>query len=483
MLSRPLAILGRLCSGSSGWRFPVALALPLVQPSWMDKRWGIFYFRATILLSMGLKQTVRKFIPTLILLLYHWLLAKTAAFVFGFPSEKMIVIGITGTSGKSTTVHFLGQMLEAAGKKVGWASTVSFKVGRQERLNDKKMTTLGRFQTQKFLRQMVKAGCEYAIVETSSQGIVQFRHAGINYDVAVLTNLWPEHLEAHGGFENYKRTKGKFFKFVAKSSRKKLAGKVIHKSFVVNIDNEHAPHFLSLARGNVIKFGVDTEEVKLSADGSEFSWEDQPAFIKPIGLPNVYNAVAAASIMKALNFSTGDIIGAMKKIRAVPGRLEAIDEGQDFTVIVDYAFEPRALAALYETVRLLPHRRIIHLLGSAGGGRDIARRPLLGKLAGQKADIVIVTNEDPYDDGPRMIIEQVAEGARQAGKIEEQNLFLILERGAAIKRAIGLAGRGDLVLITGKGCEPVMAAARGRLVPWDDREEARKAIRGIFNHQ
>lgn len=431
---------------------------------------------------MGLKRTIRKFLPEPILSAYHWFLAKLAAVVFGFPSNKLIVIGITGTSGKSTTVQFLGQMLEAAGKKVGWASTVSFKVGEREWVNAKKMTMLGRFQTQKLLREMVKSGCEYAIIETSSQGVVQHRHVGINYDVAVFTNLWPEHIESHGGFENYKRAKGKFFEFVAKSSEKKLNGKVIHKAFVVNIDNEHSPYFLSLAKGEVVEFSVDAEEVKLSASGSEFNWEDRLVSIKPLGLHNVYNAVCAASIMKALGFSVVETIEAMKKIKAVPGRLEIIDEGQNFSVIVDFAFESKALNSLYETVRLFSHQKIIHVLGSTGGGRDVARWPIVGKLAGEKADLVIATNEDPYDDDPQKIIDQVAAGARSAGKVEGQTLWRVLDRGEAIKKAVGLAEPGDLVLITGKGSEPVMALADGKTVPWDDRAVARDSINvKLFN--
>jgi len=198
---------------------------------------------------MRLKTVIRNLLPKQFIGFYHWSLAKIAAAFYGFPSNKLVVIGVTGTSGKSTTVQFLGQMLEAAGKKIGWATTVSFKVGDKEWINEKKMTMLGRFQTQKLLQQMVVAGCEYAIVETTSQGVVQFRHVGINYDVAVFTNLWPEHIESHGGFENYKKAKGKFFEFVTKSPVKKLAGKEIHKAFVVNIDNEHAPYFLSLIKG------------------------------------------------------------------------------------------------------------------------------------------------------------------------------------------------------------------------------------------
>ena len=443
---------------------------------------------ATIFQAMNLKQTVKKFVPSPILSAYHWFLAKTAAVIFGFPSRKLIVIGVTGTSGKSTTVQFLGQMLEATGKKVGWASTVSFKVGEREWVNAKKMTMLGRFQTQKLLQEMVKAGCEYAIIETSSQGVVQHRHVGINYDVAALTNLWPEHVEAHGGFENYKKAKGKFFEFVAKSPDKRLNGKVIHKSFVVNIDNEYAPYFLALAghferpQGlrravNVVEFSVDAEEVKLSAAGSEFNWEDKSVFITPLGLHNVYNAVAAASIMKALSFRTEDIIEVMKKIKAVPGRLEIIDEGQNFSVIVDFAFEPKALNSLYETVRLFPHQKIIHVLGSTGGGRDVARWPIVGKLAGEKADFVIATNEDPYDDDPQEIIDQVAAGVRSAGKVEGKTLWRVLDRGEAIKKAVDMAEPGDLILITGKGSEPVMVVADGKTIPWDDRLAVRSALK------
>lgn len=428
---------------------------------------------------MRLKKIIRDFLPKSFLGIYHWFLAKTAAIVYGFPSEKMTVVGITGTSGKSTTVQFLGQMLEAAGKKVGWASTVSFKVGDKEWVNDKKMTMLGRFQTQKLLKQMVKTGCEYAIVETSSQGVVQFRHIGINYDVAVLTNLSPEHIEAHGGFENYKKAKGDFFRFVVKSRHKKINSKKIKKSFVVNVDNEHAPYFLALAADNIIEFKIAAEEVRSSINGSVFNWENQAAFIKPLGLHNVYNAVAAASVMKALGFTVQEIVAAMEKITPVPGRIEVINEGQDFSVIVDFAFEPRAMEALYETVKILLHQRIIHLLGSTGGGRDTARRPALCKFVSERADIVIVTNEDPYDDDPWEIIKQVAKGAYEVGKKENENLFLIFDRGEAIKKAMALARPGDLVLITGKGSEPVMVVAGGKKIPWDDRKVAREALRNL----
>ena len=232
------------------------------------------------------KTVVRDLLPKPLFNFYHWFLAKLAAVFYGFPSKQMIVIGITGTLGKSTTVQFLGQMLEGLGQKVGWASTIGFKVGEKEWINDKKMTMLGRFQTQKLLRQMVAAGCRYAIIEVSSQGVGQFRHVGINFDVAVLTNLSPEHIEAHGGFENYKKTKGKFFAFVAKSRLKKINKQKIFKSFVVNIDNQHAPYFLGLIGGRkgkerIIKFGVERQTIKILSNGSDFVWRGLSVHINP----------------------------------------------------------------------------------------------------------------------------------------------------------------------------------------------------------
>jgi len=168
------------------------------------------------------KKILKKIIPEMMIMKYHYFLAKISAFLYRYPSNKMLVIGVTGTSGKSSTCYFIAQILEQAGLKIGLTSTTVFKIGSREWLNDKKMTMLGRSQTQKFLAQMLKEKCQVAIVETSSQGIEQFRHMGINYDILVFTNLYPEHLEAHGGFENYKKAKGKLFAYLTKQKNKKL---------------------------------------------------------------------------------------------------------------------------------------------------------------------------------------------------------------------------------------------------------------------
>jgi UDP-N-acetylmuramoyl-L-alanyl-D-glutamate--2,6-diaminopimelate ligase len=172
------------------------------------------------------------------------------------------------------------------------------------------------------------------------------------------------------------------------------------------------------------------------------------------------------------NIKTG-----LESVQGTAGRFERINEGQNFTVIVDYAFEPRAVEKLYKTVKLLPHNKIIHVLGSAGGGRDVDRRPVLGKLAGENADVVIIANEDPYDDDPQVIIEQVAVGAEKTGKIEEKNMFKILDRREAIKKALGTASENDIVLITGKGSEQAICVANGEKITWDDRA----VVRGLLN--
>lgn len=444
------------------------------------------------------KSAFRRFLPRFLMNRYHFLLAKLAAVVYGRPSERLVVIGVTGTNGKSTTVHFIGRMLERAGCRVGWTSTADFKVGLREWPNDKKMTMLGRFQTQKLLRDMVRSGCTHAVIETSSQGIVQFRHIGINYDVVLCTNLTPEHIEAHGGFENYKKAKGALFARAVAGRNKAVPGAPSEKIAIANLDDDHADYFLSFGfkkqygfgtegharAGNVIRaqmIPLIAEDVALNANCSTFSVDNHPFHLKPFGLFNVSNAMAAIAALRALGFEWKTVQDGVSGLESVPGRLEMIDEGQSFRVIVDYAYEPVALQASYGAIKLLPRKRLIHVLGSAGGGRDVARRKILGEMAAKEADVVFVTNEDPYDDDPMMIINEVADGAVAAGKKDGINLFRILDREEAIRKAIGLAEIDDLVLLTGKGSEPVMAVADGKKIPWDDRVAARKAIRVRFS--
>lgn len=344
---------------------------------------------------------------------------------------------------------------------------------------------LGRFALQKFLRKMVRAGCRYAVIETSSQGVEQFRHLGVNYDVAVFTNLTPEHIEAHGGFENYKKAKGKFFAHLISKPKKVIDGKVVPKVSVVNLDNEHARYFAEFSADQKIEYGIKNqaavraENVVLKNSGADFTVRGVPFHLNLMGEFNVYNSLAAAVVGLSQGLRLDMISKFLEKVRGVPGRMEFIDEGQNFKILVDYAPEPESMRQLYKTIRdstfINPDSKIIHVLGSAGGGRDKSRRPVLGKLAAENADYVIVTNEDPYDEDPRQIIDEVAAGA--AGKKENVNLFKILDRGEAIAKAFGLAREGDLVVITGKGSEQAICVADNKKVPWDDREKVREILR------
>lgn len=447
----------------------------------------------TSLIDM-LKRLIRKIVPETWVNRYHYTLARLASVVYRHPSNEMVVIGVTGTNGKSTTVEFIGRILEHAGARVGWTSTASFKVGEAEWPNDKKMTMLGRFATQKMLRQMVKSGCTYAIVETSSQGILQSRHIGINYDVVVFTNLTPEHLESHGGFAAYKRAKKELFLYTKHSKRKKIHGHVFEKTAVVNLADPYSSEFLAVGLDRSFGFGVRfnlmnqqeshpvsiisviADDVVYTPDSTNFLLNGLRFHTKLVGRFYLENTLAAIVTCRALGLDWELLCAAVFHLEPVPGRLERIDEGQSFGAIVDYAYEPAALSALYESVKLIAHKKKIHVVGSAGGGRDVARREILGALCAKNDDIVIVTNEDPYDDDPQMIVDAIADSAIVNGKKEGINLFRMLDRKQAIEFAIQLADVGDLVLVTGKGSEPVMAVAQGKKIPWDDRIAVREAL-------
>lgn len=415
----------------------------------------------------------KKNVPQWVLNLRHLFYAWYGAVKYRHPSEEMLVIGVTGTTGKSSVIHFLRQVLEAGGYKVGSLSTIDFYVAGKTQMNDQKMTMLGKMQIQKYLREMADAGCEVAILETTSEGYLQSRHRFINYDTIILTDLYPEHLERHGGFENYKAAKLGIFEYVANHKSKIINQKSIPKVCVVNGDNQYAGEFLKFSFDKKILFSKDdTSNCVVDKDGLHFSVGGTDFFAPLYGEYNIVNLLIAVAVARELDISWSVIQKAIADIKPAPGRIEFIKEAEKFgfKIIVDYAFEPRALEGLYKVVDLLRPVRVIHVCGSTGGGRDKGRREPIGELVGQKAKIVIVANEDPYDEDPMEIIKQVSAGAIKAGKILDKNLFEILDRHEAIEKAIGLAQKGDLVLITGKGSEQAMCTAGGKMVPWDDRE-------------
>ena len=385
------------------------------------------------------KKLFRKIQPV-----YHLILNWLAAVIYLFPSNKLIVVGVTGTTGKTTTVFMITELLKNAGLKVGYTSTAMFSDGEKEWLNDKKMTMLGRFFTQRMLRQMVKNKCEVAIVETTSEGIVQNRHRFINYDIVEFTGLYPEHIDSHGSFENYKQAKLKLFKHIGKCKNKnKLISACnngnFNKTIIVNLDDDYAKEFLQYKADQKIGFTTNNQEEnikdnlkkiiykyqEMNKTGTKFIFDNIEIQLKVLGKFNALNATAAGCVGKALGIDNVIIKKGLENIESLPGRLERIKKGQNFTIIVDYAFEPVAVTKLYQTISVLKPNKIIHVLGSTGGGRDLARRGKLGKLAGQKADYVIVTNEDPYDDDPMEIIRDVATGAKSLEKSKMKTFFLL----------------------------------------------------------
>lgn len=402
----------------------------------------------------------------------------------------MVIIGVTGTSGKSTVIELIGSILESAGFTVGLASTIRFKAGTRQWLNRTKMTMVGRFQLQKLLAEMVAAGCQYAVIETSSQGIEQFRHVGIHYDVAVLTNLYPEHLDAHKGFENYKEAKRKLFRQLERQQPKTIRGKTIPRTIVVNLDCPYAPEFLGLAVEQKFGYtttaryditGVTEVRAQVAQEGGRVGLFVDGCVIglQLLGEHNAVNALCAYSVGKTLNVAPDVMRRALSSVTGIPGRIEFVRAGQSFTVIVDYAFEPVAMEKLYQTVSAIPHQKILHVLGTTGGGRDRARGAVLGEMVGRAANVVVVTDEDPYDDDPRMLMERVITGVEHVGKVLEKNLFMQPDRRAAIRLAVTLAQPNDLVLITGKGCEQAIVAKHGVKIPWDDRMVAREEINSL----
>ena len=403
-----------------------------------------------------MKESIKKFIPEPVLSLYHFILAFLGAVIYRFPSRKMKVIGVTGTNGKTTVVNMATRILEEAGYKVASLSSIKFKIGDREWPNTLKMTMLGRFKLQKFLRQAVNAGCQYAVLEVTSEGIKQYRHKFIGFEIAVLTNLTPEHIEAHGGFENYRREKGKLFQTT----------KNIH---VINLDDGNAKYFLQFPAEKKYTYGlnqgdINNKELKLN--------------LRLIGNFNIYNALAAICVGLSQGVSLDICKRVVEKIEGIPGRMEEVIS-RPFKVFVDYAFTPNALEKVYQTLKppkesQLPtgqakNSRMVCVLGACGGGRDKWKRPVLGEIAAKYCDEIIITNEDPYNEDPYQILAMIKSGISNF-QLLTSNFYEILDRRKAIRKSLELTKQNDVVVITGKGCEPWICIKNGKKIPWDDRK-------------
>jgi len=406
---------------------------------------------------------------------YHWLLAYAAALWYRFPSRKLTVIGVTGTNGKSTVVELLHAILTEAGESVASMSSIRFKINNKEETNELKMTMPGRFQMQKFLNDAMAAGCKYVVLEVTSEGIKQFRNKGIKFFLAVLTNVTPEHIESHGSFEEYRAAKAKLFYNTP--------------NHIVNGEDANIDYFVKIPAKNRIVY----------------TKKDFPAgwHSTLLGDFNKENIVAAYHASRFLGTNPEKIKLAIEKFEGTPGRLEFIRR-EPFAVVVDYAHTPDALRKIYQTLRnyQLPttqaslseagraNYKLICVLGAAGGGRDKWKRPKMGKIAAEFCDEIILTNEDPYDENPLTILKDVESGFSQIQNSQHKilnkyearrvNYKLIVDRREAIRAAISQAQPSDVVVITGKGCEPWLMGPNGTKIPWDDRKTARDILRQAF---
>lgn len=426
---------------------------------------------------MFLKRLIRPFVSDLnpLLLAYHRIVAMMAAIYYGFPGRKLRVIGVTGTNGKTTVVNMLAKLLTASGKKVGMASTVNFQLGERMWMNETKMSTQSAFFIQKFLHQMVTAGCEYAVLEITSHALVQSRTWGVNIDVAVLTNVTGDHVEYHGGMEEYVKAKMKLFDGA--------------KISILNHDDPYFSDFCAIPCDKKLFYGLEAgecraDDIRLSASGTTFVLKtpdgDIGISLRLPGLPNIYNSLAVACVALAEKIPLKITQKVLGNIEPVAGRYEVIDEGQDFHVVVDYAHNIDAMKnvlEMYHGIAREQQGRLLVVFGATGGGRDKGKRSILGNLLDQYADFIFLTDDDPYEEDECGIIRMVAEGISRS---EGERFWMIPSRREAMRLALNLAQPSDIVLVAGKGAEPVQMIY-GQRRPWDDRRIAQELLTELKN--
>lgn len=398
---------------------------------------------------------------------YHFSLAFFSALKAGFPAKRLKVIAVTGTKGKSSVIEMLARILEESGHTVAVSSTIRFATGNESHANPYKMTLPGRGFIQSFLKDAVEKRCDFAVIEVTSEAAIQYRHLFLSLDALVFTNLQEEHLESHGGMENYFLAKMRIGKALAASAKRPRA-------IVATRDDEYGKRFLSLPVESSIPFSLeDAQNRRAEGTGMSFTLEGVSFSIAHPGDFSVRNAIASAYAARFFGVPLEASAKALRSLELIRGRAERIEAGQDFLAVVDYAHTPDSLRALYGAY---PNTRKICVLGNTGGGRDTWKRPLMGKIAEDACAEVILTNEDPYDEDPGAIVEAMASGM-------EKKPTIIMDRREAIRTALSWAKAGDAVLITGKGTDPYIMEANGKRTSWDDatvvREELSKLRSGL----
>ncbi len=431
---------------------------------------------------MNIRRTVKKLIPTGLFQSVepYGHLAEAVVFntINGFPAKGMKVIGVTGTNGKTSTVYMIHRMMHEAGYKVGLMSTVAYGVGTDVRPQVHHMTNVGVPELMKRLQWMKSQGVEWLVLETTSHALAQNRVWGVPYSVAVMTNITHEHLDYHKTFERYREAKLKLFKHAAANKKGLQIG-------IVNAEDPSAEYF-TRAVPKSMTYGIEdgqlrAHDVQATPQGSKFTARiDSHELHLQVNIPgtfNISNALAAAATGIAVGLSDEQIEKGIAALEGVEGRMATVDEGQDFSVIVDFAHTPDSFEKLFKDLRPVVKGKLIVMFGSAGR-RDEAKRAVQGKLAGEYADEVVITEEDDRDIDGVEIMNQIASGATDVGKVRDQNLFLVHDRTEAIKFAVGRASVDDTVLLLGKGHEKTIERANGEN-DWDEIGTTRNALREL----
>lgn len=413
--------------------------------------------------SMSLKSRIQK-LPFYneAVLPYHLIQAVVASNKYHHPAKNLHVIGVTGTNGKTTTCFMIWNMLNKAGLKTGLMTTVAWGVDKlQPELGH--MTTVDANALNSRIQKIKDQGAKYLVLEVTSHALVEYRTLGIPFEIAVFTNLTHDHLDYHKTIAKYREAKGKLFKKA--------------KFSILNADDKATDYYRTLAK-EYITYGIKKgenrpQDIKLSVSGVKYSFGDINIETKIPGIFNVYNSLAAALVGKRLGLSSKQIEHGISSLKEVEGRMNIIDKGQPFTVIVDYAHAPDALEKVYESIG--KHKgKIISVHGGAGR-RDPSTRPIRGMILGKYSDIVIITEDDSRDEDPELIADGFIKGATKAGKVMGKDLFLELDREKAIKLAIDKARPGDVVLILGKGHEKTILRADGPH-PFEDIKVVKKYL-------
>jgi len=409
-------------------------------------------------------------------------LANLACTFYGYPARQLCTIGITGTDGKTTTSNLISTIFDTAGKPTGLMTTANFKIRGEEWENTTRQSTLEALEVQQFLRRVLDAGVTHAIIESTSHGLELRRVHGCEFDVGVVTNITHEHLDFHRTIEAYRRAKARLFEMLDPERDKGLGARPVA---ILNRDDISYDILKPYCRVPILDYGIDTPaavravDLQLRADSTRFRalLPDMEIEIETrlVGRFNVSNCLAAIATAYSQGIAAGDIARGLESVTGVTGRMERIDEGQDFTVIVDYAHTPDSLEKVLAILRPLTNGKLMVVFGSAGE-RDVQKRPIMGRIAAQMADFFVITDEDPREEDRAKILDEIAQGAEAQGKHRGRDFLCITDRTEAIAQAFVRAKAGDTILLAGKGHEQSIFIGREKL-PWDDRRVAREQLR------